>query len=164
MYRFNPRTFRFQRHANNSPNPHGISFDYWGYHYATDGTGVAPIRFVQTAGTASRCRSCSRRPCGLLSGILPAIISQENNGFLICNAIGFLGIKQYTMEYDDEGDVWGTETKDLLVSGDRFRPTDFEIGGDGGSMSPTGRMSSLATCSTTFATRTVTRPTAASSA
>ena len=57
----------------------------------------------------------------------------ENNGnFLICNAIGFLGIKQYTMAYDDEGDVWGTETKDLLVSSDRnFRPTDFEIGGDG---------------------------------
>ena len=36
------------------------------------------------------------------------------------------------MAYDDEGDVWGSETKDLLVSGDRnFRPTDFEVGGDG---------------------------------
>ena len=68
------------------------------------------------------------------SGILSSDhFPEENNGnFLICNAIGFLGIKQYTMEYDDEGDVWGTETKDLLVSGDRnFRPTDFEIGGDG---------------------------------
>ena len=41
------------------------------------------------------------------SGILSSDhFPEENNGnFLICNAIGFLGIKQYTMEYDDEGDV-----------------------------------------------------------
>ena len=39
MYRFNPRTFTFSQHAGNSPNPHGIAFDRWGYHYATDGTG-----------------------------------------------------------------------------------------------------------------------------
>jgi putative membrane-bound dehydrogenase-like protein len=41
MYRFNPRTYEFSFHAANSPNPHGISFDYWGYHYATDATGGA---------------------------------------------------------------------------------------------------------------------------
>ncbi len=39
MYRFDPRRFTISLHANNSPNPHGIAFDYWGYHYATDGTG-----------------------------------------------------------------------------------------------------------------------------
>ncbi len=39
MYRFDPRRFTISRHADNSPNPHGTSFDYWGYHYATDGTG-----------------------------------------------------------------------------------------------------------------------------
>ena len=136
MYRFNPRTFRFQRHANNSPNPHGISFDYWGYHYATDGTGGRAYQ-VRPDGKGNfkmqeLLKKTVRPVCS--SGILSSDhFPEENNGnFLICNAIGFLGIKQYTMEYDDEGDVWGTETKDLLVSGDRnFRPTDFEIGGDG---------------------------------
>ena len=39
MYRFDPRRFTIAMHAPNSPNPHGIAFDYWGYHYATDGTG-----------------------------------------------------------------------------------------------------------------------------
>ncbi|MCA8996788.1 MAG: hypothetical protein KDA80_07380, partial [Planctomycetaceae bacterium] len=31
MYRFDPRTFVITPHAGNSPNPHGTSFDYWGY-------------------------------------------------------------------------------------------------------------------------------------
>ena len=39
MYRFDPRTFAITPHAANSPNPHGTSFDYWGYCYANDGTG-----------------------------------------------------------------------------------------------------------------------------
>ena len=136
MYRFNPRTFRFQHHANNSPNPHGISFDYWGYHYATDGTGGRAYQ-VRPDGKGKfkmqeLLKKTVRPVCS--SGILSSDhFPEENNGnFLICNAIGFLGIKQYTMAYDDEGDVWGTETKDLLVSSDRnFRPTDFEMGGDG---------------------------------
>jgi hypothetical protein len=42
MYRFNPRTHEFSFHADNSPNPHGTSFDYWGYHYATDATAAGP--------------------------------------------------------------------------------------------------------------------------
>ena len=39
MYRFDPRRFTIAMHATNSPNPHGTSFDSWGYQYATDGTG-----------------------------------------------------------------------------------------------------------------------------
>ena len=39
MYRFDPRQYTITMHAGNSPNPHGISFDKWGYHYANDGTG-----------------------------------------------------------------------------------------------------------------------------
>jgi len=136
MYRFNPRTFRFQHHANNSPNPHGISFDYWGYHFATDGTGGRAYQVRPDGKGKFRMQELLKKTVRPVcsSGILSSDhFPEENNGnFLICNAIGFLGIKQYTMAYDDEGDVWGTETKDLLVSSDRnFRPTDFEIGGDG---------------------------------
>ena len=43
MFRFDPRRYHISYHADNSPNPHGISFDQWGYHYATDGTGGEPI-------------------------------------------------------------------------------------------------------------------------
>ena len=39
MYRFDPRRHTIAFHGSNSPNPHGIAFDNWGYHYATDGTG-----------------------------------------------------------------------------------------------------------------------------
>ena len=38
VYRFNPRTYEFRFHASIRPNPHGMGFDYWGYHYATDAT------------------------------------------------------------------------------------------------------------------------------
>ena len=56
---------------------------------------------------------------------------QQN--FLICNTIGFLGIKQYELERDPEtGHVWGEPTEDLLVSTDKnFRPTDAVFGSDG---------------------------------
>ena len=44
MYRFDPRRYTIALHGGNSPNPRGIAFDDWGYHYATDGTGGGPIR------------------------------------------------------------------------------------------------------------------------
>jgi sugar lactone lactonase YvrE len=136
MYRFNPRTFKFSHHANNSPNPHGISFDYWGYHYATDGTGGRAYQVRPNGKGGFKMQTLLKKTVRPVcsSGILSSDhFPEENNGnFLILNAIGFLGIKQYTMEYDDEGDVWGSETHDLLVSEDRnLRPTDFEIGDDG---------------------------------
>ena len=39
MYRFDPRRYTVSVVAGNSPNPHGTSFDQWGYLYANDGTG-----------------------------------------------------------------------------------------------------------------------------
>ena len=68
------------------------------------------------------------------SGILSSQhFPEENEGnFLILNSIGFLGIKQYNLEYKDDLLLWGTETEDLLVSSDgNFRPADFSIGDDG---------------------------------
>ena len=58
--------------------------------------------------------------------------------FLICNTIGFLGVKQYDLDRDGDGQkrpfghVWGTPVKELINSGDRnFRATDAIIGEDG---------------------------------
>jgi hypothetical protein len=137
MYRFNPRTYEFSFHAPNSPNPHGSAFDYWGYHFATDATGGRAYQVKSNDdGTfeMQRLLDHSVRPVPT-SGILSSAHFPERNegNFLILNVIAFLGIKQYTLDYDTEtGDVWGTETDDLLVSSDpNFRPTDFEIGDDG---------------------------------
>jgi len=138
MYRFNPRTHEFSFHAKNSPNPHGISFDYWGYHYATDATGGAAYQVKPNRDGTFSMRSLLEhtvRPVPS-SGILSsAHFPARNEGnFLILNVIAFLGIKQYTLSFDPvTGDVHGTETDDLLVSSDpNFRPTDFEVGDDGG--------------------------------
>jgi len=137
MYRFNPRTHEFSFHAVNNPNPHGISFDYWGYHYATDGTGGKAYQVKPTGDGGFTMRGLlphTVRPVPS-SGILSSSHFPERNqgNFLILNVIAFLGIKQYTLSYETEtGDVNGTETNDLLVSSDpNFRPSDFEIGSDG---------------------------------
>ena len=137
MYRFNPRTSDYAFHANNSPNPHGVSFDHWGYHFATDGTGgrAYQVRPDGKGGFKMQqlLQKTVRPVCS--SGILSSDhFPERNNGnFLICNSIGFLGLKQYTLATDSDGNVKGTQIEDLLVSKkDRnFRPTDFEIGDDG---------------------------------
>ena len=137
MYRFNPRTYEFSFHAPNSPNPHGISFDYWGYHYATDATGGRAYQVKDSAGGTFAMRPLLKhtvRPVPS-SGILSsAHFPAKNEGnFLILNVISFLGIKQYTLKVDPvTGNALGTETDDLLVSSDpNFRPVDFEVGDDG---------------------------------
>lgn len=137
MYRFNPRTHAFSFHAVNSPNPHGISFDYWGNHYATDATGGTAYQVQDQPDGTFKMRQMLQhtvRPVpasGILSsGHFPA---KNQGNFLILNVIAFLGIKQYTLTADSiTGDVQGKETEDLLVSSDpNFRPTDFEVGDDG---------------------------------
>ncbi len=137
MYRFNPRTSEFSFHAENPPNAHGISFDYWGYHYATDGTGGRPFQVVPAEDGNFKMRSLFKqtvRPVAS-SGILSSAHFPEKyqGNFLLCNTIAFLGLKQYTLAFDTEaGHVKGTETEDFLVSTDpNFRPTDLEIGSDG---------------------------------
>jgi azurin len=138
MYRFNPRTSEFSFHAENPPNAHGTDFDYWGYHYATDATGGRAFQVKPNRDGSFYMRKLLEntvRPVpssGIISSShLPP--SFEGN-FIILNVIAFLGIKQYTLDYDTVlGEVTGRETRDLLVTDDlNFRPSDFEIGDDGG--------------------------------
>lgn len=141
MYRFDPRTFVITPHAGNSPNPHGTSFDYWGYCYANDGTGGRSYQ-VRPEGKGFKMHTLLTkefRPVAadeiLSSEHFPEDMQQD---FLICNTIGFLGVRQYDLDRDGDGDkrrfgeVWGTPVKDLLNSTDRnFRPTDAIVGADG---------------------------------
>ena len=133
MYRFDPRRHTIAFHGSNSPNPHGIAFDYWGYHYATDGTGGRAYQ-VYPDGKSWKMRSL------LAKEVRPVpaceILSSDNfpddmqGDFLICNTIGFLGVKQYKLHRDGDftktiksgkwengkkvssqskfGEVWGT--------------------------------------------------------
>lgn len=142
MYRFDPRTFTIAPHAGNSPNPHGTSFDYWGYCYANDGTGGRSFQ-VRPEGKGFKMHELLTkefRPVAaneiLSSEHFPEDMQQD---FLICNTIGFLGVKQYDLDRDGSedgkrkfGEVWGTPVKELINSSDRnFRPTDAIVGEDG---------------------------------
>ncbi len=135
MYRFNPRTFRFSFHAENSPNPHGGDFDYWGYHFATDATSGRAFQVLMDGEggfTMHEMFEKTVRPVPS-SGILSSTHFPDDmqGDFLILNAIGFLGIKQYKLD-NNGGVVHGTEREDLLVSSDpNFRPADFKFGDDG---------------------------------
>ena len=156
MYRFDPRRYTIAFHAGNSPNPHGISFDRWGYHYASDGTGGRAYQ-VRPEGNGFKMHSLLKkevRPVPANEVISSANFPDEMQGnFLICNSIGYLGIKQYDLARDGQtGAVWGEPnggdlkvqkvlpggatqeetSKGLMMSGDKnFRPTDAIFGADG---------------------------------
>ncbi|MEQ1828657.1 MAG: PVC-type heme-binding CxxCH protein, partial [Pirellula sp.] len=156
MYRFDPRRFTISMHAINSPNPHGISFDHWGYHYATDGTGGRAFQ-VRPEGKGFKMHELLKkevRPVTANEVVSSLHFPESMQGdFLICNVIGFLGIKHYDLQRNpDTGTVWGepagdeltvttinadgTTTLDksrgLLMSGDKnFRPSDAIFAPDG---------------------------------
>lgn len=133
MFRFDPRQHTISQHAGNSPNPHGIAFDYWGYHYANDGTGGRAYQVRPQGDGFQMFKLLEKevRPVPANEVVSSANFPDEMQGdFLICNAIGFLGIKQYDLdrdggaEYTEEtgkgkdkkvitkttkfGEVWGT--------------------------------------------------------
>jgi putative heme-binding domain-containing protein len=141
MYRFDPRSFAITPHAGNSPNPHGTSFDSWGYCYANDGTGGRSFQ-VRPEGKGFKMHILLNKEFRPVAA--DAIMSSDHfpadmqDDFLICNTIGFLGVKQYNLDRNGDGkkrkfgQVWGTPGTVLLNSEDRnFRPTDAVIGEDG---------------------------------
>ena len=103
MYRFDPRRYTIAVHGGNSPNPHGIAFDNWGYHYATDGTGGRPYQ-VRPEGKGWKMHSLLNKEVRPVPAC--EVLSSDNfpkdmqGDFLICNSIGFLGIKQYKLHRD----------------------------------------------------------------
>ena len=156
MYRFDPRRFTIAMHAGNSPNPHGIAFDRWGYHYATDGTGGRAFQVRPDAKGFKMAELLKKevRPVTASEVVSSTHFPEAmQNDFLICNVIGFLGIKHYSLSRNPEtGVVWGepagdeltvmkenadgTKTEDksrgFLMSGDKnFRPSDAIFGADG---------------------------------
>ncbi len=136
MYRFDPRRYAISFHAENRPNSHGIAFDYWGYHYATDGTSGRTYQ-VRPEGNSFKMYELFKkevRPVAANVIISSANFPESMQGnILVCNTIGYLGLKQYELARDARrGEVWGEPTTDLLYSADKnFRPTDAVFGAEG---------------------------------
>ena len=142
MYRFDPRRYTVSVVAGNSPNPHGTSFDQWGYLYANDGTGGRSYQ-VRPDGNGFKMFPLLNKEVRPVSA--DGIISSTNfpkemqQNFIVCNTIGYLGIKQYKMHregFPDRkyklGEIWGTPDVEPIRSDDgNFRPTDAIFGDDG---------------------------------
>ena len=134
VYRFDPRTFEVDFHFPIGPNPHGNVFDQWGYQFATDGTGGTGnyIAIGKGVGAPKNWYQMRVRPVPAIGILSSSHFPPENNGnFLICNAIGFLGVLQHEVKYNG-ADINAVEVEPIVVSSDpNFRPTDLEVGGDG---------------------------------
>ena len=133
VHRFNPRTFEVEFHFPIGPNPHGDVFDQWGYQFASDGTSGTGSYVNIGKGVGNKKWYVKRVRPVPATGLLSSSHFPEhlNGNFLICNAIGFLGVLQHEVKYDG-ADITAEEIEPILVSNDQnFRPSDLEIGGDG---------------------------------
>jgi len=133
VYRFNPRTFEVEFHFPIGPNPHGDVFDRWGYQFANDGTSGTGSYVNIGKGIGNKHWFKKRVRPVPATGILSSSHFPERHqgNFLICNAIGFLGVLQHEVKYNG-ADITAEEIEPIVVSSDpNFRPSDVEIGGDG---------------------------------
>ena len=133
VHRFNPRTFEVEFHFPIGPNPHGDVFDRYGYQFANDGTSGTGSYVNIGKGVRNKQWFKKRVRPVAATGILSSSHFPEHNNenFLICNCIGFLGVLQHKVHYNG-ADITAKEIEPILVSSDpNFRPTDLEIGGDG---------------------------------
>lgn len=133
VHRFNPRTFEMEFHFPIGPNPHGDVFDQWGFQFASDGTSGTGSYINIGKGVGNKKWYTKRvRPVPATGILSSSHFPDANQGnFLICNAIGFLGVLQHEVKYNG-ADITAEEIEPILVSDDpNFRPTDLEIGADG---------------------------------
>lgn len=135
LYRFNPRTADFSFVVENTPNPHGISFDKWGNQFLSDGTSgqafqvytdrkVTSTTDVTTWVKRKLFQQTVRPICA--NTILASSHFPETywNNFLLLNVIGYQGIKRYNLLYQPEGVIEGKEAENFLFTGTdpTFRP------------------------------------------
>ncbi len=144
FFRYSPQRGMLERTAQLSiPNPWGVTFDAWGQDFFLHTSGpsmnwmlpvsVKPAFGSKTPSTPDLIpNGQSVRPTTGLEVVSSRHFPDEVQGDLIlCNAIGFLGIKQHAIE--DNGTGWKTTFRhELLKSSDgNFRPADLEFAPDG---------------------------------
>jgi mono/diheme cytochrome c family protein len=144
FFRYNPARSHLERTAQmNIPNPWGIAFDTWGQDFFihTSNTNIGwmlPSSVRPTYGAQAPLaedlapKGHAVRPTSGLEFVSSRHFPDEVQGdMLLCNNIGFLGIKQHSIV--DDGTGFKTEFRqDLLKSSDgNFRPVDLEFAPDG---------------------------------
>ncbi|MCB1209525.1 MAG: c-type cytochrome, partial [Verrucomicrobiales bacterium] len=144
FFRYSPQRGMLERTAQlQIPNPWGAVFDRWGQDFFlhTSGTSVnwmLPVEVKPAFGSKTPStpdlvpKGESVRPTSGLEIVSSRHFPDEVQGDLIlCNAIGFLGIKQHQIQ--DDGTGWKTTFRqNLLQSSDgNFRPVDLEFAPDG---------------------------------
>ena len=144
FFRYNTQRSHLERTAQlDIPNPWGIAFDDWGQDFFlhTSGTSInwmLPASSRPTYGSQSPSspslapKGNEVRPTSGLEFISSRHFPDEVQGdMILCNNIGFLGIKQHSIAEDGTG--YKTEFRqDLLKSSDgNFRPADLEFAPDG---------------------------------
>jgi mono/diheme cytochrome c family protein/glucose/arabinose dehydrogenase len=142
FYRYSPQRHRLERALQVSiPNPWGIAFDHWGQGFFLHTSGpsfcwMTPYRIKPQYGHSMRTKdlltSEKARPTSGLEFISSRHFPDEVQGdAILCNNIGYQGIKQHQMI--EEGTGYTTKFRqNLLVSKDRnFRPVDLEFAPDG---------------------------------
>ncbi len=144
FYRYSPQRMQLERTAQLAiPNPWGVVFDRWGQDFFLHTSGpsmnwMLPVSVKSTYGSKTPStpdlvpQGQSVRPTSGLEIVSSRHFPDEVQGDLIlCNAIGFLGIKEHQIE--DSGTGYKTTFRhDLLKSTDgNFRPVDLEFAPDG---------------------------------
>ncbi|MEX0771763.1 MAG: PVC-type heme-binding CxxCH protein [Balneolales bacterium] len=144
FYRYNPQRRKLERTAQLSiPNPWGIAFDEWGQNFFAETSGpdvlwmmpgtVKPRYGEATPKSRNLIEEEHRvRPTSGLEIVSSRHFPDEVQGdMLINNTIGFLGMKQHTME--DDGTGYKSKHRQDLVQGTdkNFRPVDMEFAPDG---------------------------------
>lgn len=144
FFRYSPQRGQLERTIQMAiPNPWGFVFDHWGQDFLihTSGTSMnwaLPVEVKPTFGSKTPSTpdlipdGQKVRPTSGLEIVSSRHFPDDVQGDLIlCNAIGFLGIKQHKIV--DDGTGWKTSFRqDLLKSTDgNFRPVDLEFAPDG---------------------------------
>jgi mono/diheme cytochrome c family protein/glucose/arabinose dehydrogenase len=144
FFRYSPQRGRLERTAQLSiPNPWGIAFDDWGQDFFIHTSGpearwmlpgeVKPTYGSQTPNAPNLIpEGQGVRPTSGLEFVSSRHFPDEVQGdMMLCNNIGFLGIKQHAIT--DDGTGYKTAFRqDLLQSSDgNFRPADLEFAPDG---------------------------------
>tara|TARA_Y100001980_G_C14556270_1_gene347151 strand:- start:1803 stop:4934 length:3132 start_codon:yes stop_codon:yes gene_type:complete len=144
FYRYNPTRHHLERTAQIPiPNPWGIAFDDYGQHFFLESAGPAlrwmmpstikPLYGVGSPNSPDLIPEAHKvRPTSGLEFVSSRHFPEEVQGdILLCNVIGYLGIKQHAII--DDGTGYKAEYRQNLVwSEDKnFRPVDLEFAPDG---------------------------------
>jgi mono/diheme cytochrome c family protein len=141
-WRFDPKNWRLERFMQTDvSNPWGIAFDEWGQTFLSDASGGANWWSLPLSAKVPHGMEIEKveqftthrvRPTSGTEFVYSSHFPDEVQGdFLICNTIGFLGIKQHKI-WEDGAGFTGELRHDLVYSDDpNFRPCELEFAPDG---------------------------------